>query len=231
MLLFGTLINVATVLVGSALGLFARAKLPERYVRTIFQAIGLFTLVLGISMALKTQQLLIPVFSLLLGGLVGTWLDIDAAVGRLAGWAKRKTHLKSERFTEGLTTAFLLFCMGSMTIVGAFEEGTAGKSDLLITKSVMDGFSALALSSALGVGVAFSVLPLFLFQGGLTLLAAWLGGLLPTTAIDELSAAGGLLLVALAFSILDIQKIKVVNFIPALVFAVVLSLIFLPCLP
>lgn len=228
MILLGTVINVATVLTGSVVGLYANTKLPQRYVHIIFQAIGVFTLVLGVSMALKTQQMLIPIFSLLLGGLLGEWWDLDAKVGRLAAWAKRKTGSGNDRFAEGLTTAFLLFCMGSMTILGAFEEGTAGKSDLLITKSVMDGFSSLALASALGVGVAFSVVPLFLFQGGLTLLAVWLGDLLPATAIGELTSTGGMMLVALAFSILDIKKIKVVNFLPALVVAIVLSLIFQP---
>lgn len=228
MLLLGTLINVATVLTGSLVGLYAKAKLPQRYVQIIFQGIGIFTLVLGVSMALKTQMILIPIFSLIIGGILGEWWDLEAKVGHLANWVKRKVHVGNDRFAEGLTTAFLLFCMGSMTILGAFEEGTAGKSDLLITKSVMDGFSSLALASALGVGVAFTVVPLFLFQGGLTLMAAWMGNLLPATAIGELTATGGMMLVALAFSILDVKKIKVVNFLPALLFAIVLSLLFQP---
>src|SRR5574344_1207275 len=228
MILLGTLVNVATVLTGSLAGVYANAKLPQRYVRIIFQALGVFTLVLGVSMALKTQQMLIPIFSLLVGGLLGEWWDLDGKMGHLAEWVKRKTKSGNERFTEGVTTAFLLFCMGSMTVLGAFEEGTAGKSDLLITKSVMDGFSSLALASALGIGVAFSVVPLFLFQGGLTLLAAWLGNLLPAATIVELTSTGGMMLVALAFSLLDVKKIKVINFLPALVVAIALSLIFQP---
>jgi hypothetical protein len=226
MMLLGTLVNVATVLTGSLVGVFANTRLPKRYVTIIFHALGVFTLVLGVSMALKTQQMLIPIFSLLLGGLLGEWWNLDGKIGHLAAWVKRKTKSGNERFTEGITTAFLLFCMGSMTILGAFAEGTAGKSDLLITKSVMDGFSSMALATALGVGVAFSVVPLFLFQGGLTLLAAWFGSLLPTATVGELTSTGGMMLVALAFSILDIKKINVVNFLPGLVVAIILSLIF-----
>lgn len=226
MILLGTLVNVVTVLTGSLVGLYANAKLPQRYVQAIFQVLGVFTLVLGVSMALETRHLLIPLFSLLLGGLLGARWDLDERVNRLATWAKRKTRSGNERFAEGLTTAFLLFCMGSMTILGAFEEGTTGNSELLITKAIMDGFSSLALASALGVGVVFSVVPLFLFQGGLTFLAAWLGDLLPATAIGELTSTGGMMLVALAFSLLHVKTIKVVNFLPALVLAIVFSLLF-----
>lgn len=226
MILFGTLTNVALVLAGSMVGLYAKSKLPQRIVTTIFQAIGVFTLYMGVSMAMKTHQVLIPIFSLIIGAALGEWADLDAYIGRFGAWAKRKTRSGNEAFAEGLTSAFLLFCMGSMTILGAFEEGTRGDSNLLVAKSVMDGFSALALSSALGLGVAFSVIPLFIFQGGLTLLAGWLGNQMPTVVVDELTASGGLILLALALSILDIKKIKVVNFLPALVVSVVLAYLF-----
>ncbi len=226
MILFGTLTNVALVLAGSMVGLYAKSKLPQRIVTIIFQAIGVFTLYMGVSMAMKTHQVLIPIFSLIIGAAIGEWIDLDAYIGRFGAWAKRKTRSGNEAFAEGLTSAFLLFCMGSMTILGAFEEGTRGDSNLLVAKSVMDGFSALALSSALGLGVAFSVIPLFIFQGGLTLLASWLGNQMPTVVVDELTASGGLILLALALSILDIKKIKVVNFLPALVVSVALAYLF-----
>ena len=183
MILAGTLLNVLTVAAGSLLGCFFGAKIPERIGRIIFQAIGLFTVFIGISMAMKTGQILIPVFSLIIGAALGEWADLEAVIGRFGAWVKRRTNAKQATFSEGMITAFLLFCMGSMTILGAFEEGTQGNSDLLVAKSVMDGFSSLALASALGLGVLFSILPLLIFQGGLTLAAAGLGEFIPPPVI------------------------------------------------
>lgn len=226
MLLFGTLTNVLTVITGSLLGYFFHSKLPKRIVKIIFQAIGLFTIYIGIVMTMKTQQILILIFSMVIGSALGEWIDLDKYINRLSDWVKLKLKSKNENFSEGMITAFLLFCMGSMTILGAFEEGTQGNSDLLIAKSVMDGFSSLALASALGLGVLFSIFPLFIFQGGLTLLAIWLGNLMPETVINEMSAAGGLMLVGLGISIMEIKTIKVINMLPALVIAVILAFVF-----
>jgi hypothetical protein len=223
MLLAGTLLNVLTVTAGSLLGSYFGSRIPERISRIVFQSIGLFTLFIGISMALKTAQILIPVFALILGAALGEWLDLEAGVGRFGAWVKAKTRSRSARFSEGMITAFLLFCMGSMTILGAFEEGTQGRSDLLVTKAVMDGFSSLALASALGVGVLFSVFPLLIFQGGLTLAAAWLGEFIPLPVMNELSAVGGLMLLGLGLTLMEVVKIRVVNMLPALVFALALA--------
>jgi len=228
MILFGTIVNVATIIAGSLLGYFFHSKLPQRIVKIIFQAIGLFTIYIGMTMTMKTNQILILIFSMVLGSALGEWIDIDQYINRFGDWVKLKVKSGHENFSEGMTTAFLLFCMGSMTILGAFKEGTLGNSDLLIAKSVMDGFSSLALASALGIGVGFSVIPLIIFQGGLTLLSAWLGNLMPEPVINEMTAVGGLILVGLGFTIMEIKKIKVVNMLPALVFAVILAYIFLP---
>ena len=174
-------------------------------------------------MALKTTQVLIPVFSLILGSVAGEALGLEAAFGRLGAWAKARTGASQAGFSEGMITAFLLFCVGSMTLLGAFEEGTGGGSDLLVAKSIMDGFSSLALASVLGLGVLFSVFPLLLFQGGLTLAAAALGDFIPAPVIAEMSATGGLLLLGLGFTLLDIKKIPVVNMLPALLIAAALA--------
>lgn len=227
MILFGTLVNVATIIAGSLLGYFFHSKLPERFVKIIFQALGLFTIYIGITMTMKTSQILILIFSMVMGSALGEWMNLDKQINRFSNWVKVKLKSEHETFSEGMITAFLLFCMGSMTILGAFEEGTQGNSDLLIAKSMMDGFSSLALASALGIGVAFSILPLLIFQGGLTLLAMWLGSLMPEAVVNEMSAAGGLMLVGLGFSIMEIKKIKVINMLPALVIAVILAFIFL----
>ena len=148
-------------------------------------------------------------------------------INSFSNWIKTKIKSDNATFSEGMITAFLLFCMGSMTVLGAFDEGTRGNSDLLIAKSVMDGFSSLALASALGIGVLFSIFPLILFQGGLTLLAWWLGNLMPTAVVNEMTAVGGLMLVGLGLSIMEIKKIKVINMLPSLIFAIIIAYIFI----
>lgn len=227
MILTGTLVNIATVIAGSLLGFFFHSRLPERFVKITFQAIGLFTIYIGIMMTMKTGELLILIFSMVVGSIAGEWINLDRHINRFSDWVKLKIKSKNETFSEGMITAFLLFCMGSMTILGAFEEGTQGNSDLLIAKSVMDGFSSLALASALGIGVLFSIFPLLLFQGGLTLLAWWFGNLMPEVVINEMTATGGLMLVGLGISIMEIKKIKVINMLPSLLVAIILAYLFL----
>ncbi|NPA67897.1 MAG: DUF554 domain-containing protein [Chlorobi bacterium] len=219
----GTFINIATVLAGSAIGMILKTKLPDRIIKTVFQGIGLFTLFLGFVMATKTGSYLILVFSLVLGGITGEILNIEKFTEKQTEYFKNKIRFGGEKFSEGMLTAFLLYCMGSMTILGAFEEGLKGDSSLLITKSVMDGFSSVALASAFGAGVAFSVIPMFIFQGGLTLAAMYLGKFIDISLINEMTATGGILLIGLGINILEIKKIKIFNLFPALFFAVLLA--------
>jgi hypothetical protein len=141
-------------------------------------------------------------------------------------YIQKSLKLKGGQFSEGLVTAFLMFCMGSMTILGAIEEGLGGEPKLLMIKSLMDGFSSIALVAALGIGVIFSVIPLLIYQGGLTLLSAWAGEALSEVMIDELSATGGILLIGLGISILGIKRIEVLNLIPALLFIIPLVYFF-----
>lgn len=226
----GTLINVGTVLLGSSIGLIIRSKLPERFIQIIFQVFGLFTLFLGVKMALETQNIMVMIFSLLIGTLLGEWWNIEKGMSRFAEFIKRKMKSGSDSFTEGFITAFLIFCMGSLTILGAVEEGLGGKPNLLLTKSLMDGFSSMALASALGAGVLFSVIPLFIYQGGLTLFASYISDALSTAVIAELSAVGGVLLIGLGFVLLEVKKVRVMNMLPALIIVVFLALYLAPLL-
>ena len=156
MIITGTIVNVLAVLAGSALGLLFHARLPRRFVDILFQAIGLFTLSLGIKMALEGQMWMLIVLSLITGALFGELLKLEAFFDGLASRLAKKLRIGSARFNEGLLTAFLLYCMGSMTVLGAIEEGMGGKPDLYYLKSVMDGISSVALASGLGIGVMFS---------------------------------------------------------------------------
>jgi len=224
--MIGTFVNVAAVILGSIIGIILRKKLPEKLTTIAFQAIGLFTIFLGITMAFKTEHYLILIFSLIMGSIIGQLLDIDAWLTRISDSLKKKWHSKNDKFSEGLVTAFLLFCMGSMTILGAIEEGLGGNPDLLLTKSLLDGFASIALAAALGIGVMLSVIPLLIYQGGLTLFARLFEQSVTMPIINELTAVGGIILIGLGISILEIKKLKVINMLPSLVIVIILTIIF-----
>ncbi|MCD6330063.1 MAG: DUF554 domain-containing protein [Candidatus Cloacimonetes bacterium] len=224
--MIGTFVNVGAVILGSTIGIILRKKLPEKLTTIAFQAIGLFTIFLGITMAFKTEHYLILIFSLILGSIIGQLIDIDAWLTKISESLKKKWHSKNDKFSEGLVTAFLLFCMGSMTILGAIEEGLGGNPNLLLTKSLLDGFASIALAAALGIGVMLSVIPLLVYQGGLTLCARLFEQSVTLPIINELTAVGGIILIGLGISILEIKKLKVINMLPSLVIVVILTIIF-----
>lgn len=227
MIISGTIINVLAVVTGSLIGLLFHARLPQRFSTIIFQAIGLFTLVLGFVMALKAQEWIIVILSLISGAVIGEWLDLERFFDRLATKTGKAFKAEGKGFNEGLLTAFLLFCMGSMTILGAIEEGLGGKPELYYIKSIMDGISSIALASGLGIGVLFSVVPLFIYQAGLTLLASYFGSFMPELIIAGITSTGGVILVGLGINILKISTIRVLNLLPALLMSIIISYIFM----
>jgi len=210
----GTLVNVVTIIIGGLFGYLIKRKLNHRFIEISFQVIGIFTLLLGFLMGIKTNNPLIQIVSVLSGAWIGEWINLEGLTQKLEK-SVNKTKTES-KFFDGLITAFLLFCIGSMTIVGALEEGINGKADLLIIKSVMDGISSVALVSAFGLGVIYSVIPLFLYQGSLTLFGDFLSQFISQPLIDELSSTGGILLIGVGLSVLNIKKIRVINMLPSL---------------
>ncbi len=225
--MIGTLVNVGAVIIGSIIGLIIHTKLPKRIITIVFQGIGLFTIFIGIKMALKTDYLLIMVFSIVIGSIIGELINIEKGINSFSEYLKRKIKISSDKFSEGLITAFLLFCLGSMTILGAIEEGLGNRPTLLLTKSLMDGFSSIALSASLGIGVIFSIIPLLIYQGGLTLFAGYLQSFLTQIMINELTAVGGILLIGLGINILEILKLRISNMLPSLIIVIILVLLFL----
>ena len=221
----GTLVNVAAVLVGGGIGMTAGARLPQRVRDVVFQGLGLATLVLGMSMAIKTANPLVLIFSLVLGGILGAWVRLEEGLAGLGDRLKRATGMRGDRFTEGLLTAFLLFCVGAMTILGSVDEGLRGDPTLLYTKSMLDGFAAIALAATYGPGVLFSVVPLFLFQYGITLSATAVSGYISQDIISELAAVGGALILGIGCNLLQIARIRLGDLLPSLVVVVVLSLL------
>jgi len=219
----GTIVNTATVIVGSSIGLWVGHRLPENIKSIVLHAMGLVTILLGIQMALKTESALLLIGSLVLGGITGELLKIEEALESVGEYLKAKVKSESGNFVLGFVSASLLFCVGPMTVVGSLEDGLFGKADLLYIKSVLDGFASLILSSGLGIGVLFSFLTVLIFQGSLTLLGNQLEFILREDIITEMSAGGGLLIVGIGLQLLDIKKIRVANLLPTLIYAVVLA--------
>ncbi len=227
----GTIINVITVTIGSLIGLFFGNRLPERVHQTVVAGIGLFTACLGVLMFLDTNNPIIVLGSLLVGGLLGEWGRIEARLENTGGWLQDRfagggsDAPGRERFIKGFLTASLVFCVGPLTILGSIQDGLTGDYRLLAIKSTLDGFAAIAFAASLGLGVLFSILVVFGFQGGLSLLAEGVTSVFPPDLLElgmipEMSAVGGVLLVGLAISsLLELKKIRVGNFLPALLIA------------
>lgn len=221
----GTFVNMLTVTIGSLLGVALQQSFPPEIKVIVFQAIGLCTLLIGVSMSQRTPEgyLLILIFSMLLGGIIGQSLQIDLFLNQLGGNIQSLFAISSESFTEGLITTFLIFCVGSMTIVGAIEEGLTGKRELLMVKSLLDGITSVALASSYGIGVLFSIVPMLIFQGGITVLAGFSQSFFTEKMIGILSATGGLLILGLGLNILEVSQIRIENLLPAILVSALLA--------
>jgi len=221
----GTLINILAVLAGSFTGLGLKHFFTDAVQVIVFQAVGLGTVLIGMKMMWKLPEgfMLKFMFSLILGGIAGVLVGLDQLILQFSESLKLLTGSQDQGFSEGLITAFLLFCIGSMTIVGSLEEGILGNRDLIMVKSLMDGFASIALTSTYGIGVAFSVIPMLLFQGGITLMASRLKGVFTVYVTDALSAVGGALIIGIAINLLKLGNIKLENLLPSLLFCVIFA--------
>lgn len=224
--MIGVIVNTLTVLLGSTIGLLCKKGIPERLSDAIMKAIGLCTLAIGITGVLSGENTLVLIISMVLGVLIGELLDLDGRVNRLVEKVASKTAGagKAAQISQGFITACLLFCIGAMTIVGSLNAGLKGDQEMLFTKSLLDFISSIMLSATLGIGVLFSAAFVLVFQGGIVLLAGLLEPLLSTATISELTCCGSLMILALGLNILGIAKLKVINFLPALVIVPFLTL-------
>ncbi len=219
----GSVFNVGCILVGGVVGLVLGGRLPERMRAIVFTGLGLCTLIIGMQMGLKTQNPLVLVFSILLGSITGELLALDDRLTALGDWLKSHMRSGSERFTEGFVSASVLFCIGSMAILGSFDEGLRGDHTILFTKSILDGFASVAFAASFGVGVLFSAVPVFLYQGGLTEFATVLQPILSDAMMTELTATGGALIIGISINLMEIRRIPLTNMLPALLFAPILA--------
>jgi len=226
--MIGTIVNVVAIFLGCSMGLILKSKFPEKIEKIIMQALGLASLLIGMQMAIKADNVLLVIFSLVIGGVIGEIIDIEAGLERFGERIKGKfkSNNTSERFVEGFLTASLLYCVGSMAIMGAIKEGLSGNPDILYAKSLLDGVTSIAFTAAMGIGVLFSAIPVFLYQGGITLLAHTIKDFLSPEIINEMTAVGGILILGIGFGLLGIKKIKVGNLLPAILVAAFLAAIF-----
>ena len=222
--MFGVIVNVITVIFGSCIGLLFKKGIPERVSSAAMTGLGACTLYIGISGSLCGENVLILIASVVLGAIVGTLLNIDGAINAFAGKIEARFKKSGENVSlaEGLVSATLLFCVGSMTVTGSIQAGLTGDNSVLITKAMLDLVSSMMLASSLGVGVLLSSVSVFVIQGGLVLLAGLLSPLMSTGAVNEMTCAGSLLIVMIGTNLMGITKIKVADFLPAIVFAPVI---------
>lgn len=226
--MLGTIVNFFTIFVGGIIGVLLKGGLPKRFTDTIMSGVALCVIYIGISGTLKGENMLLIVISIAVGSLLGELINIDEKLILLGNFIenKAKSFSKNTSISLGFVTASLLFCVGAMAVVGSLESGLLGKYDILFTKSILDGVTALILSSTLGIGVILSAFSVLVYQGLITLAASLLQNILTTPIVNEMSAVGSLLIIGIGLNMLGITKIKVANMLPAIFIPIIYGLFF-----
>lgn len=216
--MIGTLINFAAIIAGTALGLLLRKGIPERMRETVMQGLGLCVLLIGVSGAIKTGDTMCVIVSMVVGGLLGSAVNIEHRLDQLGTFAERKllNGRSDSTFAKGFVTASLVYCVGAMAIVGAMDSGLRGNHATLIAKSALDGVSAIFFASTMGAGVGLSAVAVLVYQGAIALLATWIAPILTNPIINEMSAVGSLLIIGIGLNMLYDKHIAVGNLLPAI---------------
>lgn len=222
----GTVFNSLTVLTGSLAGLFIGKFIPEKMQTTIFNCLGLFTMYVGINMTLGTKHSIAVLLSLVTGTITGEVLGLETKLNSLGDTLKAKLHTSNGTFTQGFVNATLLFCVGSMAIIGAFNDGLRHDPELLMTKGIMDGIASVLLAGSLGIGTLFSIIPMFIYQGALTFLAVWAEPFITADMYANISGLGGLMIMGIGLNMLKITRLKLGDMLPALVYVIFFTMIF-----
>jgi len=224
----GTIVNAAAIIAGGISGSLLRSGLPDRFKETIMQALGLSIILIGISGALQgmykvtasgrldREYIMLMIFSLVAGAIIGELLNIEEKLERMGLWIQNRFLKNSGNFAEGFITASLVFCVGAMAIVGALEDGLTGNTGTLFAKSILDGIIAVIFAATLGIGVAFSAIPVFIYQGAITLMAGFIKPWLTDNVISQTSLTGSVLIMAIGLNLLELKRIKVGNLLPAI---------------
>lgn len=214
--MLGPVVNAVTIIVCALLGRFVLKGLPERYEEIVKKGIGLSIIYIGISGALENQRVMILILSMVAGSIIGEWIDLDKKMNQVGQFAERKLGFADGNFTKGFVNASILFCTGSMAIVGSMNSGLMGNHEMLFAKSILDGVISIVFASTLGLGVAFSAIPVLLYEGGIALGAGLVKEYMTLEIITEMSAVGSLLIAAIGFNFLLVKQIRIANMIPAI---------------
>ncbi len=214
--MFGTIVNSVAIIAGSLIGLLFKGGISQSYKTTVMQAVGLAVVLIGLKGAFKTDEILLMIASLVLGGLLGEYLAIEDKLEKAGKWLEARFSRNGNNIATGFVTASLIYCVGSMAIVGSLESGLAGNHQTLYAKSILDGVASIILASTLGLGVMFSAAAVLVYQGAITLTATLIKPFLTPAAINEMSAIGGVLIMAIGINLLEIKKIRVGNLLPAI---------------
>ena len=215
--MLGTIVNSIAIILGALLGIIIKKGMKEKYKTTVMDGIGLSVVIIGIMGGIESNNIILIIASIVVGSIVGEMIDIDSKLENLGQNMERKFGKGDSNFSKGFVTASLVYCIGAMAIVGALESGLTGNHETLFAKSILDGITAIIFSSTFGIGVAFAAIPVFIYQGIITLLANSAKDLLTTNVINEMSAVGGILILAIGINILGIKKIKVANMLPSII--------------
>lgn len=224
----GVIVNTLTVIIGSITGLLFKKGIPKKITDAIMIGLGFCTVSIGISGLVNDVNTIILIISIVLGAAIGTALDIDSKINHIGDYLSKKFKANDDKVSvsEGFVTACLLFCIGSMTIVGSLNAGISGDNKMLYTKALLDLISSTMLSASLGIGVLFAAAFVFVFQGALVLLAQYIAPFLTPETIAQLNGAGSLLIFALGLNIVGITKIKIANYLPAIIIAPIITFIY-----
>lgn len=222
MVLLGSLVNGAAIVLGGSVGLVLKKGLSDRIAKAVMNALALCVLYIGVSGMLKGENVLITILSMVFGTLVGEWIDLDEKINQLGDAIEQKVSSPGEKVSvsKGFVTASLLFCVGAMAIVGALQSGLTGNHDTLFAKSLIDGIAAIVMASSLGIGVLLSAGLILVYEGGITLFANVLAPLLTDSVINEMTCVGSLLIVGLALNMLKLTNLKIMNYAPAVFFPI-----------
>lgn len=225
--MISAVVNAAAVIIGSCIGLLLKKGIPDRFSDILMKGLGLCTVYIGVSGALKGENTIILIISMVVGALIGEGIDLDEKLNRFGNFLEEKFKSKDGgkvSIAEGFVTASLLFCVGAMTIVGSLQSGLTGDHEMIFAKSMLDFVAAIIFASSLGIGVIFSAVFVLVYQGAIVLLAQWISPLLTDYTINEMTCAGSVIIIALALNMLGLTKIKVMNFVPAIFIPILLCL-------
>lgn len=222
--MLGNIINTIGILIGSAVGLLLKGQVSRRFEVHIISAIALGIIVLGVQGAIDDNNPLVMLLSLATGAILGEWWQIEQKLNDFSIWLKSKLAIQSDHFSAAFVTATLLYCVGSMAIVGALKSGLQGDHSTLIAKGVIDAIVSVMLASTMGVGIAFAAIPVFLYQGSIVLAASLLAPVLSDAIIADLSSVGSVLIIAIGLNMLQVTKLKVGNLLPAIFVAPMFTL-------